>query len=274
MSLYDKVRKGFRLLSNPELLKDYIVYQYSRLRNDGIAIRQLYDGVQLTGFNRFSEYHSSRDYIGKSEYNFLTSFSFKAGPILDVEANLGAVSLILAHRFPSYPVHAFEPHPSTVKALHRNVALNDIGNISIHETAVGNKDSSILFDAHPQERATAKITEEENGYAVEVSCTTLDGWANRQNIESISLLKVDTEGYEMSVFKGAHNLLVNKKISTIYFEVCPSLARQAGFPAKKPAPFLENCGYSLYRISSHGSLNTAQSEEIESVSLENWVALR
>lgn len=268
------LQKARRLLSNLELLRDYLSYQASRLWSHGRAIRQLHEGVQVAGFNRFSEFHSSADQVAPHEYKFLTQYSFPAGLIVDVGANLGIVSLILARRFSERPVHAFEPHPSTTKALRGNVSLNKAENVEVHEAAVGDRETTVLFRAHPEKRATARRVEEEGEYATRVPCILLDEWAREAAIDTISLLKVDVEGYEKSVFEGGQSLLQRQEVGIVYFEVCPALARQAGFAVHEAAAFLEECGYSLFRLTGEETLVPTTSEVADTVELENWVALR
>jgi hypothetical protein len=96
----------------------------------------------------------------------------------------------------------------------------------------------------------------------------------KREIDSISLLKVDVEGYETPVFEGAESLLREQQVGIVYFEVCPALAQQAGFAPTRAAAFLESCGYSLYRLAQGGTLVATEADAASDAELENWVALR
>lgn len=53
---------------------------------------------------------------------------------------------------------------------------------------------------------------------IEVEIKTLDQYCQENNIEEIDFIKIDVEGFEMNVFEGAKNLLLNNKIHAIQFE--------------------------------------------------------
>ena len=262
-----------RLFSNPGLALDFIGYIYSKVRHQGKAVRHLYKGASITGFSGFSEYHSCAEFVEAHEYAFLTEYPLPTGTVLDVGANLGIVSLVLAHRYPNRTIHAFEPNPSTVQSLERNIVLNQASNIVVQDVAVGDTDGSIRFSAHPQNRGTARQTVKDTEYTQTVPCRTLDTYVQEENIGEIGLLKVDVEGYEKSVFEGAAEVLREQQACIVYFEVCPNLTRKAGFDPSAPAEMLRDFGYMLHRLSRDGKLEKAQITDTENVGLENWVAV-
>ncbi|MCS3685488.1 FkbM family methyltransferase [Salinibacter ruber] len=272
--LRDALENARRLLTNPQLARDFGLYVQSKLRNQGQAVRYLYQGAEITSFSSFSEFHSCAEFVEDGEHSFLTCHPFPEGPILDVGANLGIVSLILAHRYPDRSIHAFEPNPSTVRALKENLEHNAAANIRIQDVAVGGKTGTVQFNAHPQNRGTARRETEDMEHTRNVSCITLDDYVDQEDLHQIALLKVDVEGYEKSVFEGAKRLLGNQRATVVYFEVCPALSQEAGFDPMAPASMLEGWGYDLYRLTPDGSLKHAQPEEIGEVELENWVGLK
>ena len=60
-----------------------------------------------------------------------------ANMIIDVGANIGAITIPLAKVFPNVEVHAFEPNPLAVERLQRNLALNKTTNVVLHPVGVG-----------------------------------------------------------------------------------------------------------------------------------------
>lgn len=257
------------VLSRPKLGLLYLQYQLSRWRHGGSAILK-YSNFKLKGFNGFSEYHSTRQGIEDNEYLFLVKFSFPSGIMLDVGANLGLVSLLLAQQYPDRRIISFEPNPSTHAACEINFQMNEAKNITLEQSAVGDTNGMVHFNTSPQSRATAHIAADSTGQ--EVRCTTLDAYAARSEIEPVALLKVDVEGYEEAVFAGAQDLL--PKVAVVYFEVCPSNARAAGLDPTRPAHQLLDAGFKLYRIVEGGGLRAADPRAIKDVRLENWVAHR
>ena len=58
------------------------------------------------------------------------------------------------------------------------------------------------------------------GHAVD--CTTVDAFMDETGINHIDLLKIDTEGHDISVLKGTRRALTERKIGMIRFEVIPA----------------------------------------------------
>ena len=150
--------------------------------------------------------------------------SFENGVIFDVGANIGDYSIYMRENGVLAPIFAFEPHPQTYQELisntsklnltHLNLGLGD----STFETAIfdyksnnGSQHASIykevILDIHKSDAIETKI-----------SVTTLDSIVEQYNIENISLLKIDTEGNELSVIKGANKTIAASKIKYIQFE--------------------------------------------------------
>ncbi|WP_259130344.1 FkbM family methyltransferase [Salinibacter ruber] len=253
------------------MAQDFASYTLSKVKNRGQAVRRLYEGVELTSFTGFSEYHSCAGSVEEDEHTFLTRHPFPEGEILDVGANLGVVSLILGQRFPDRSIHAFEPNPSTVHALRKNLEYNAVDNVFVQDAAVGEESGTVTFDADPENRATARRASQEAEHARTTPCVTLDEYVEDNGIEEVALLKVDVEGYEKEVFEGAEGLLCNQRIKMVYFEVCPALAHRAGTKPEEPAFMLEEWGYRLHRIGSGGELREADLDEIQDMELENLV---
>jgi FkbM family methyltransferase len=231
------------------------------------------------GLSGFSEFHSCARAVNQAEQNFLTRFSFGDGAILDVGANLGIISLLMARRFPGRPIHAFEPNPSALLSLRANFVRNKCNHAQAYAAAIAAHDGEILFQVDPVNRATTHIAgANEDGTAspqiARVPCLTLDSFIETRNIDEVCLLKVDVEGYEELVFRGAEQILKKQLIETVYYEVCPSLAARAGFAPESSSSILLESGYHLHVLDNNGRLEPADLSRIKKIALENWVATR
>lgn len=263
------------LLTRPRIARDYVNYQYSRLVNAGQAVRIFSDNIQIKGWSGFSEFHSAQGYIGPAEYKFLQTFPFGMGELIDVGANLGFISLILARRFPSKEVHAFEPNPSTFKALQENIALNKCLNVKAQPLVVSDYDGTIPFNANPINRGTTSILSEGSFsvFSTDLPCISLDTYAQQQGITNILFLKVDVEGYEEKIFRGAKDLLKRQNIQMIYYEVCPDNAKKANLIPEQPTQLLRENGYTIYQIGLDARLLPIKDFNFNQIKLENWIAL-
>lgn len=130
--------------------------------------------------------------------------------VLDVGANIGLTSLEFARR--ADRVLAFEPNPPTADRLERNLGANEFANVTIRRTAVGAEAGTITF--HESAQATlssATIVPPELVRSFEVPVTTLDAEWNAAGRPRVSALKIDVEGGELDVLRGASELLASER---------------------------------------------------------------
>jgi FkbM family methyltransferase len=173
--------------------------------------------------------YPGRHNLGLSEERFLRALAPRlAGQlVLDVGANAGHYARCVRHFAPDARIVAFEPHPRTFEALRNSVegrgiaveqlALGDTaGQLELHDFAAsdGSTQASLSRDS------VGMYSEDIVSHAVEV--TTVDDWMARNGAEEIALLKIDTEGYDLNVLKGARRALGERRIRTIQFEFIPA----------------------------------------------------
>lgn len=131
---------------------------------------------------------------------------------VDVGANSGYYSILMAHLVgPSGHVIAFEPVPQNSETLAQNVALNHLSNICIESHALGDISGSMSLYLSTDEGCTS--TPSVKAYAVqgkaqqiEVPVRTLDEYLSGAGVEP-DLIKIDVEGAEMLVLRGAAQCL-------------------------------------------------------------------
>ncbi len=173
---------------------------------------------------------------------------------MDVGANAGEYSELLLARFPKASVHAFEPHPKTFVTLKQNMK----GRVQCHPLALGaEKGAFHLYDRGGNDGGIRASLAKEALETVQskplteysVTVSTVDDFVQEHSISTIDFMKIDTEGFEMDVLKGAHVALSQRKIGAIQFEFADiHFARRqflADFQAMLP-------GHRLYRILCDG----------------------
>lgn len=257
--------------THPEVRKSLRLYWGSRVLNRGMPKLQM-QGLTLSDFQNFTEFHSTRVGFDQEESRFFNGYDFRQGSFIDVGANYGLISMILARRWPDRDVYAFEPNSVVRTAFKKNLEANAITNIKVEGCAVGNLCGTAGFLSLAKGSARSSFSVASSSEKViDVPVTTLDSYASEHRISLIGLLKVDVEGYESGVFQGAESLLKNKTIRVIHFEVCPGLTRLAGYNAQLPGEILRKHGYQLQRLVG-GDLIPASVEDMLSVDWENWVA--
>lgn len=142
--------------------------------------------------------------------------------IFDVGANTGQTVEWLRNFLPHATIYSFEPVSSSFAELKQNLSFDK--NTVLEQLAMGDtveKKSIKLFD----EYSTLNSLKEElmnhgaNAKEEEIRVSTIDQYCTEKGISKIDLLKIDTEGYELKVLKGAENMLTNNRIAMIYCEV-------------------------------------------------------
>lgn len=271
MNLFGKIKQ---VTQNPSLGVGYAKYLFSGCTTSGRPTRLMHGRVRLGGFTGFSEYHSCASAVSVEEFRLLKVLPGVDGVILDVGANLGLVSLLLADSFPDKRIFSFEPNPRTYADLCDNIRLNQAANVAPIQLALGAKQAILPFQTSENSRATAKLARAGDDNTVDIQCTTIDLFVQAQLADSkIAFIKVDTEGHEAAVFQGAQVTLASGIVSAIYYEICPPLAEQAGYSATLASEILDSHGYRLFRPTDSGSLESVTPNDARGVALENWIAV-
>jgi FkbM family methyltransferase len=143
----------------------------------------------------------------------------------DIGANEGQTATEALRIFPAARVFSFEPHPITFQKLKSrfdnnrrvacyNIALsNENGKAVMYEYSESSMINSLTSKARYAVRQEKKVSRE-----VPVKVSSLDWFCRDQNIDRIDVLKIDTEGHELEVLKGAVTLLSSGKIRYVYAE--------------------------------------------------------
>ncbi len=148
---------------------------------------------------------------------------------LDIGANIGAHTLPLAEFVgPEGRVHAFEPTDFAYRKLLRNISLNDHLAAGIFSSQVFlGRDAAMsvpdtICSSWPL-RQDAGLDPMHGGRAEsagDARCDSLDDWMSREKPERIDLLKLDVDGHELDVLRGAEELLKAHK-PTLIVEFAP-----------------------------------------------------
>lgn len=168
---------------------------------------------------------------------WLSARGFRISTVLDVGASDGRWSADCMTHFPEATYVLFEPQPVHRRALDRFVAVRH-GVVVVPE-AVGAAVGTTLFDA--SDAFGGALARDAGPHTIEVPCTTLDDAMSRTPQPTPYLLKLDTHGYERSIFAGGRRTLghfeaiiveaYNFRISDeafLFWELCAFLAG-AGF---------------------------------------------
>jgi FkbM family methyltransferase len=159
--------------------------------------------------------------MSKAIVNDLRRFS--SSFFLDIGANIGFISLYVAREVPQAKIYAFEPGPRQASLLEKTIEVNGL-KLRIMPSRVALSDSigTQTFYTHPM-RDMAKDGFEDTGRGekaqqIRVETITLDTWWKKNGKPKIGVVKIDTEGAELLVLRGAKDLLAEVK-PIIYLEI-------------------------------------------------------
>lgn len=156
--------------------------------------------------------------------------------VIDVGANLGYYALLEAVRAgPGGRVYALEPVPTTYDLLCRNLELNRATNVEPHCLALAAAPGPMTMRLprrrnwahlpHPAlNSARARRLAALPHSAVEVEATTLDAFVRDARIRSLHFLRMDVEGFEIEVIRGAQETLSRHRPLKVLMELHPFLS--------------------------------------------------
>jgi FkbM family methyltransferase len=141
----------------------------------------------------------------------------------DVGAHAGGTSLKALKEFPGARIFAFEPHPKTFLRLAD--ATKGYSVVDPIQIALGGKAGDQIMHTYrvpainslvPNARYPVRLGEQSS--PITVKCTTIDLFCEERKVNKIDVLKIDTEGFDLEVLKGARWMLKRRAISFVYFE--------------------------------------------------------
>jgi FkbM family methyltransferase len=174
--------------------------------------------------------------------------------IVDVGANRGEWTKMLLSHAPQVE-HAFLFEPGRRAAEMLRQAFASRPEVNIIEAALSDHvESEALFFEEPEAGNTSSLTRgASTAAAVEtrVKVSTLDLEAERLGVTQVDLLKIDAEGSDLAVLRGASNLLHSARVGIVQWEYSDSWAPGGGTLAAA-LNFLSAAGYRSYLLKHDG----------------------
>jgi FkbM family methyltransferase len=193
------------------------------------------------------------------ELNFVLKSLSPGDVFIDIGANGGLYSVLASKQVTlSGHVYSFEPGIRELKILHNNLGLNCCENVTIIPKAVSNEVGSAQFAvSHDGAMNSLKQTDHplqkfKEWQTVEV--TTIDQFVEDSSIERVDFIKIDVEGAESLVFKGAENLLSSPNKLMILFEACNINSDSFSFSTRDLVGYVKSKGFHVHYFDGLGNL--------------------
>jgi FkbM family methyltransferase len=197
--------------SSPSWLANTIHSTLNSINGDRYPI--LPCGGALKGFRMKVDWNLHRSFVyGSWEPEVVEALEQHVRPgitVLDIGAQSGYFSLLLSKLVgPRGKVIAFEPLPANFRALEENVRLNSLENVTIREEAVGERSGETRFEFPRQEPTliAGPLLAGDTQDVLTVKGISLDD-VFFANAAPVQFIKMDVEGAEIEVLRGARQLL-------------------------------------------------------------------
>lgn len=177
----------------------------------------------------------------------------KAGDVvIDVGANIGETALTMAATVgKSGKVFAFEPDPRIRARCERNFELNSFSNLDLVPYALSDAPAKHqLFCMSERNPAGNRILAEGSGDSVSIESIRLDDFLADKKV-SVSLIKIDVEGFEYNVIRGAE-ATIRRDRPVLFIELSDSNLRANGITAVMLLELVESFGYQITRADTGG----------------------
>lgn len=171
----------------PTFFEDFVIHNLGTVRQTQLLLAEIFAG---------------------QDYFFSTT---KEQPfIVDCGSNIGVSILYFKSLFPQARIIGFEPFPAAFEVLKKNIAANQLSNVTVYNAALGDVDGSINFNPNSQTHIVTSVLKkcDDESKNITVPLIKLSDYIN----EVVDCLKVDVEGAESFIFKDLDD---NKKFQFI-----------------------------------------------------------
>jgi FkbM family methyltransferase len=195
-----------------------------------------------------------RGYTERETLKTIVSHLGREVMFYDLGAHIGQYTLVASPLCRA--VHSFEPVPETFEFLQRNIRVNRLTNVSANLAAVSDRCGEVrIYEGEVSgiDRSSLKAPSCASGRSFVVPSTSLDAYVGKHR-DAPDLIKIDVEGAEIAVLRGASNLL-RERHPTLIVEVDKVNQLRFGFSDDDLVQELKGFGYSLSSIENEPGLD-------------------
>lgn len=213
------------------------------------------------------------DSSSNGEMAFVARNAGSFSVIFDVGANVGEWTKRVADLCPAARIFSFEP----VARTYRSLAGCATDRILTFQMALGDSNGvNSIFVSERDSTLNSVFSRESVGVVTpeRIEVRTIDAFCAEHGVEHISLLKIDTEGNELNVLKGARSLVLARRVDVIQFEYGGTYIN-ARILLKDVFDFFRDTDYALFRIfPNHVKRVPEYSQELEDFQYSNYLAIK
>jgi FkbM family methyltransferase len=216
------------------------------------------------------------DFIGESllkggyeqaEMDFATRFLKPGMTVLDIGAHRGFHTLFFSKKVGRLGhVISMEPSPVDRKRLQLHLRINFCRNVRVVDYAVGEENEKANLYAVPTNSVLNSLRPPDTDFetaATAVVVRKLDDIVSEMKVEAVDFVKLDVEGGELGVLKGAQGLLRRVPRPVILCEVLEQRTRPWGYRGSAIIEYLAQMDFAWFELSERGGLLPIPREQAE-----------
>jgi FkbM family methyltransferase len=175
------------------------------------------------------------------------------GVFVDVGANIGTYTVRASQIVgPAGRVFAIEAHPFTFGFLERTIALNGFANVTAMNIAVGDGRQIVRMKYAAANPGETHVSREGDA---EIMMQPLDECMAELGIAAVDYLKIDVEGYELLVLRGARRIIEASRGIVVQTEQVDQHARRYGHSVPEIVELLLAYGLQPHRVDKAGTVH-------------------
>jgi FkbM family methyltransferase len=172
--------------------------------------------------------------------------------IVDLGANVGYTLLDFRLRYPNARLIGLEPDPVAFHTLRLNTAADP--NISVLPLAIAGADGLREFYSSSESVVSGFERTRDFQTPITVPTRSLDTLMKELGLARIDLLKIDVEGAEVDVLRGAASLLGRRAVGALLFEVSLPQIEALGHDGAEPFAILDSAAYDCFTLTPRGTV--------------------
>lgn len=213
----------------------------------------------------FCSHSILREDFENAEWRFVERFLEPGMTVLDIGAHHGFYSLLASVKVGGTGrVVAFEPSPRERDKLLRNLALNGYSNVQVEDCALaeaaGHQELIMVGGINTGCNSLRRPNVKEPTSSVAVRVETLDGYLAEHPLPPVDFIKLDAEGAELAILKGARAMLESRPRPVIQCELEEIRTQPWGYHPREVVALLDTMGYRWFQPQSRGVLNAVEAK--------------
>jgi len=204
--------------------------------------------------------------LTNGEYFLLTTLGPSWKRCFDIGANRGEYTKMLRKVVPEAEITSFEPNPDSAKYIKTGRKTG------VEVVAVGDKLGLLTINFNRNDDTqSSTYRSNEHTKPTKVPQITIDNYLHSNQLDHIDFIKIDTEGHELAVLKGAKKALNEQTIDLIQFEYGGTY-KDADIYLKDIYDLISK-NYIICHIMPQGVLPLAYDTSLETYRYSNWLAM-